>query len=110
MTLQAQVMNALRPLGVPVAFQEYTGKSVPVWVTFFFYNQFPDEFADDSEIAIFNGVQIDVWARGDYSQTVEGIMAAMRKAGWRWSGNYDLYEQDTGIYHKVMRFNYSNSL
>lgn len=108
MSMNNLILTALKNIGVPVAYQTYTGKEVATWVTFFFYNEFPYEFADDEEIERFHGVQVDVWAKGNYSATVEAIMKAMKNADFRWSGSYDLYESDTKIYHKVLRFNYTN--
>jgi hypothetical protein len=105
MNLNSLVVDTIKNLGVPVSFQNYTGKE-PTYITFFEYNQQGEEYADDTEIGTGHFIQIDIWSKSDYIMLVESVKNSLIKAGfWRLS-EIDLYENDTNIYHKGMRFFY----
>lgn len=100
------LMDALRPLGIPVAFQKYSGKS-ETYITFYEYLSSGEEFEDDEEAVTAHYLQIDLWSKGDYTELVGQIRNALLLAGFRRLNEIDLYEEDTKIYHKGMKFYYS---
>jgi uncharacterized radical SAM superfamily Fe-S cluster-containing enzyme len=100
------VIETLKPLGVPVAFQKYKGTET-TYISFSFYNEIPKLHADDVEKATGYYVQIDVWSKGDYSSLVDQVKTAMTASGFRKTSAADLYEKDTEMYHKAIRFSYS---
>ncbi|GLY09598.1 tail completion protein gp17 [Pseudobacillus badius] len=104
-----EILKTLEPLGVPVEFQEYTGFAT-TYITFFFYNEFGSEFADDEEIATDYSLQVDIWSKGGYTALTEKIKAALKEIGYRRSFASDFYEKDTKIYHKVLRFRHTEVL
>lgn len=105
MSINSIIMTALQSIGVPVSFQKYTG-SAPTYITFFCYNQQGEEWAENREIATGFYVQVDVWSESDYTSLVDNVKTAMEEAGFIRKTAQDLYEDDTGIYHKAMRFSY----
>ena len=103
MSINQEVLQALKDIGVPVSFQNYTG-SADTYITFFTYLDKPEQHADDAELITGHYVQVDVWSKTDYTDLVKSIHQKMLTAGFTKQNFYDLYEQDLGIYHKAMRF------
>jgi hypothetical protein len=103
MSINQEVLQALGDIGVPVSFQNYTGKA-NTYITFFTYLDKPEQHADDGEIITGHYVQIDVWSKTDYTDLVKAIHQKMLTAGFSKQNFYDLYEDDVKTYHKVMRF------
>jgi hypothetical protein len=103
MSINQDVMEALKDTGVPVSFQTYTG-TADAYITFFTYLDKPEQHADDKETITGHYVQVDVWSKGDYTDLVNAVHKRMLVAGFIKQSFYDLYEQDFKIYHKAMRF------
>ena len=99
------IINTLKPIGVPVTFQNYAGKET-TYITFFTYLEQGEEFADDEEIVTGHYIQVDVWSKGNYMEVVNEVKERMKQAGFRRRSEYELYEKDTKIFHKVLRFVY----
>ena len=105
MSLNKMIIDTLKPLGVPVAFQTYEGKE-KTYITFFEYNQFSALNADDEEQQTAHFIQVDVWSKGDYTSIVQQVKERMIAAGFRRTSEVDLFEQETKTYHKAIRFSY----
>jgi hypothetical protein len=105
MNLNSIILNTLKPLNVPVSFQNYTGAAL-TYITFFEINQTPAIHADDEELQSNHSVQIDIWSKGDYTQLVTQVKDEMKKVGFKRTFETELYESDTKTFHKVIRFNY----
>jgi hypothetical protein len=72
-------------------------------------DEFGDEFAENKEISTYHVVQIDIFSTGDYSSIEEIVFNKMIGAGFNRDKGADLFEEDTKLNHKVMRFNISLS-
>lgn len=103
MSINSDILTALSDVGCPVQFQHYNGKA-DTYITFFTYLDQPEQHADDQEVITGYYVQVDVWSKRDYTQLVQDVHEKMVLAGFRKREFYDLYENDTKIYHKAMRF------
>lgn len=103
MNINKLIIDTLSPIGVPVEFQTYTGKE-STYITFFTYLEQGEEFADDEEIITGHYVQIDVWSTGNYKDIAKKVKERMKQAGFRRRSENELYEKDTKIFHKVLRF------
>ena len=97
------VAEALKPLKVPVSFQKYSGKE-STYITFFNYLEQGEQYADNQEKATGYYIQVDVWGKNDYTEVVEKVENYMKASGFTRTSAADLFEEDTKIYHKVMRF------
>jgi hypothetical protein len=106
MSLNKLIIDTLSPLGVPVNFQRYTGNET-TYITFFEYNQQPGLNADDSEQVTEHYIQVDIWSKGDYTNLVQQVKDALNGVGFFRTSETELYEPDTQIFHKVIRFIYS---
>lgn len=98
------IIDTLSPLNIPVSFQTYSGVSNQ-YITFFFYGDKGELYEDDKEASTGYYVQIDIWSKGSYTNLVKEVKRLMTEAGFikRPSGP-ELYEDDTKIYHKPLRF------
>lgn len=73
-------------------------------ITFFVYNEQGELYADNQELLTGYYIQIDVWSKDNYTNIVYEVMKTMMQAGYRRTSSADLYESDTKIYHKAIRF------
>jgi hypothetical protein len=105
MSLNSMIIDVLSPIGVPVDFQKYIGEE-STYITFLLYDESGFLFADDTEQETAYYVQIDVWSKNDYTDLVDQVKSILSNAGFAKTSAVDLYEQDTKIYHKAMRFVY----
>ncbi|HHV82757.1 MAG TPA: hypothetical protein GXX43_03725 [Tepidanaerobacter syntrophicus] len=103
MSINQDVIIALKDIGVPVSFQNYTG-AADTYITFFTYLDKPEQHADDEETITGHYVQVDVWSKGDYTDLVKAVHEKMLAVSFTKQSFYDLYEEDVNIYHKAMRF------
>ena len=103
MSLNKDILTALSPLNIPVAFQTYSGKA-DTYITFFTYLEKAELHADDKEEIGGNYIQLDLWSKSDYTELIREIHKYMKEAGFIKLNFYDLYEKDLKVYHKVMRY------
>ncbi|MGF7036597.1 hypothetical protein J2T17_007671 [Paenibacillus mucilaginosus] len=73
-------------------------------ITFFEMSNFDKDFADDSAISSQIIIQVDIWNKTSTSGIADRVDAVMKSLGFGRSGSADLYENDTGIFHKAMRY------
>jgi hypothetical protein len=110
MSLNKLILNTLKPLGIPIGFHTLDSEQEKLhpttYITFFEYNQNSALNADDMETKTKQSVQIDVWSKGDYTSLVQQIKDSLLDQGFRRTTENELYEPDTKIYHKVIRFNF----
>lgn len=99
------VMDTLKPLGVPIGFQKYSGKA-STYITFHEYLQSGEEFEEDEETFTGHHIQFDVWSKEDYGILVKNIKMKLLEAGFKRIDEIDFYETETCLYHKGMRFFY----
>lgn len=99
------IIDLLKPLNVPVSLQRYTGKA-DTYITFHEYFTSGEEYEDDEEVLTAHYIQVDVWSKVDYSEIVKKTKELLLKAGLKRLNEIDLYEEDTKIYHKGLKFYY----
>lgn len=105
MSINKLIVDTLNPLNVPVEFETYEGEDDP-YITFFCYNEQGEAFADDEEVATGLYMQVDVWSKGNIEQLKTDVINLLKGVGFKRKNGQDLYELDTKIYHKVLRFFY----
>lgn len=105
MSVNKLIKDALSSLA-PTSFQTYSGTAT-TYITFFLYDENAALIADDVEVNTRYYVQIDVWSKGDYTNLVEQVKNKLIELGFNRRSAIDLYEDDTKIYHKAMRFSYT---
>lgn len=99
------IVDALKPLKIPVTFQRYTGKAKE-YITFHEYLVKGEEYEEDAESLTAHYIQVDVWSKNDYTATVSKVKENLINAGFKRKSEIDLYEENTEIYHKGLKFYY----
>ncbi len=105
MSINKLIKDSLKVLNIPVSFQSYKGNR-ETYITFFCYNERGETYAEDEEIQTAIYIQVDVWSKYDYTEIVNQTRIILENNGFRRTTSIDLYESDTGVYHKGMRFIY----
>lgn len=103
MSIDKLIINTLKPIGIPVNFQTYKG-SENTYITFFEYLQQGEQFSDDTEEITGHYIQIDVWSKRNYNKIVRKTKRLLKTKGFIRKFETELYESDTKIYHKIIRF------
>ena len=70
-------------------------------------NEYGAEYSEGTEDYTTYIVQIDIFSTGDYTQLEETVKKIMIQNGFSRDMANDLYEKETSLYHKAMRFNIS---
>ena len=70
-------------------------------------NEYGVEHSENNEDYTTYSVQIDIFSNGDYTTLENTVKKVMLNAGFNRDMAADLYEKDTGLFHKAMRFNIS---
>lgn len=98
------IIDTLETLRVPVSFQKYNG-SESTYITFFCYNDRGELYADDEELSTGYYIQLDIFSRGSYTELKKQVEKLMKEAGFiRKAAGPELYENDTKLYHRPLRF------
>ncbi|EPE61275.1 hypothetical protein L479_02350 [Exiguobacterium sp. S17] len=84
----------------------YEGEE-PTYIVFMQYNENGVLFADDEEIKARHSVQTSIYSKSNADSVIEQVETRMKEVGFHRNNNYDLYEEDTKTYHKVIRYFYS---
>ncbi len=111
-SIKSQVLNALKAnsqlaallSGPHIYFQVAPDAKQFPRITFFEMTNIGSVFADDTEIASDISLQIDVWSKGNTTDIALEVDRTMKSLAFARDTAADLYEDDTGIYHKAMRF------
>lgn len=51
-------------------------------------------------------IQVDIFSKGNYANLEKVIEEVLKEKDYRFVQSADMYEEDTKLYHKAMRFNY----
>lgn len=110
MNYKKMVVDALTPvcspLGISPMFGTYNGSVFP-YITFILYDAQGEAWAENEEIETGYYIQVDIWSKdSDYDDLASKVRSAMLAAGFLGGHGPDIYEQDTKIYHKPLRFIY----
>ncbi|KZR60388.1 hypothetical protein [Pseudobacillus badius] len=106
--VNALVLSTLEGIGVPVERHVYSGNAT-TYITFFEYNEVPALSADNDESLMGNYIQVDVWSKTNYKSLVKEVKVRLKAAGFKYKFGADLFEDDTKIYHRAMRFFYTST-
>lgn len=97
---------AVGGVNIPVAFLYYNGHGEPYVV----YGQTDNDaaYAADDQIAGYiTFYDFDIYSKSNYLQIASEIKRILQGAGWTWQpsrDSEDLYETETGYFHKTLCF------
>lgn len=73
-------------------------------ITYYEQNNSPALYGDGKELTTESVMVIDLWARGSTTIIAQAVDSVMAGLNFRREFAADLYETDTGVYHKHMRY------
>lgn len=91
---------------IPVSLLRYTGKEK----TYITYSQTQIDTTlsgDDELINYVDYYDVDIYSKGNYLKIVESVKELMKQNGFTWEASMtsgDMYEDDTGYFHKTLCF------
>jgi hypothetical protein len=91
---------------IPVSFLRYEGKAT----TYITYQQISIDgtlSGDDEIIGYIDYYDIDIFSKSNYLNIVKEVKKIMKANGFMWqpsNSSEDMYEEDTGYYHKTLCF------
>lgn len=91
---------------IPVKFLRYNGNKT-TYITYMQVNANDSLSADDRLINYVEYYDFDIYSKGDYTDIVAAVKQKLEENNFRWRPSWssaDLYEDDTGYYHKTLNF------
>lgn len=91
---------------VPVCYLKYTGNE-KAYITYQEIQTNDDFDAEDDMQYIKHVYDFDVYSKTDYTKVVKELKQKLKDNGWTWlpdNSSSDMYEDDTGYYHKTLCF------
>ena len=95
-------------VSIPVELLYYEGHGEP-YVTYRQYDKDNSYSSDDEISGYVTYYDFDVYSKGNFLAIVEAIKSILKQAGWTWQprrDSPDMYEADTGYFHKTICFAY----
>jgi hypothetical protein len=107
-SLIEQIFNNFQVDGkaIPVSFLRYTGKAT-TYVTYMETDADNSFSGDDGLMGYVDYYDFDIYSKGNYFKVVEGVKSILKENGFTWQpgrSSEDMYEDDTGYYHKTLSF------
>ena len=89
---------------IPVGFIKYKGKSRR-YITYTVIEDLPVLFGDNKELGSIIKVDVDIYSDSNYLDIQDQVEIVMENTGYIRTGcSPDMYEEDTGLYHKTIEF------
>ena len=89
---------------IPFAHLRYKGNSRK-FVTWTITGEEPALSANDEDLCSTCSVDIDIFSDGNYLDIEKEIKQKMKNNEWIWvEDSEEMYEEDTGLYHKTISF------
>lgn len=107
-TLESKEIIDLLPDG-RVFFLHSNNPDKSLYLEYEIINEYGIDYSEGKEDYTTYVVQVDIFSTGDYTECEEVVKKAMLENGFNRDMAADLYEKETGLYHKAMRFNISLS-
>lgn len=91
---------------IPVSFLRYDGKST-TYITYELMDMDNSFSGDDELLGYVDYYDFDIYSKGNYFPIVESVKSLLKANGFIWQpsrSSGDLYEDDTGYFHKTLNF------
>lgn len=90
----------------PVFFMRYTG-TAKTYITYQEIEALDYFDAEDDMQYVRHIYDFDIFSKGDFTDLIASVKSLMKQNGWEWlpdNSSSDMYEVDTGYYHKTLSF------
>ena len=101
--LDAEIINLT---GDKTVHYIHANNPVAPYVEYLFYDENGAEYEEGQEIETSFYLQVDIFNKGNYTDLENKIKEKLLNAGFERSMAADLYENETQLYHKAMRFTF----
>jgi len=92
-------------LGGPNIYQLKAPEGLEKYITLFELTNFDSAWADGAAITSEVHLQVDVWVKEASTSAIAAeVDKTMKSLGFKRTGSADLYEEDTKIFHKALRY------
>ena len=91
---------------IPVEFMRYEGKST-TYITYQEIDMDNSFCGDDELLNYLDYYDFDVYSKGNYMEIIKELKKILKENGFMWQpsrSSGDMYEDDTGYYHKTLNF------
>lgn len=95
-------------VSIPVSFLRYEGSNTS-YVTYMEHNIDDTYYTDNSLTNYMTYYDFDIYSKNNYINIVKSVKKILKENGFIWQPtmtSYDMYEDDTGYYHKTLCFAY----
>ena len=99
-----ELETLLRALGVPVCYMYYNGTAVS-YVTYMETDKASPLGAEDEVIGYVSYYDFDIYSKSNYFAVKDHLHMILTSAGWTYQPSRespDMYDPDTGYYHKTV--------
>lgn len=96
---------------IPISFVYYDGHET-TYITYNNANTGDTFYTDDGLENYIEYYDFDIYSKGNYLKIIESVKELLEQNGFEWQPSQtssDLYEEDTGYYHKTLCFAYIRS-
>ena len=93
-------------VSIPVTFMRYQGHGEP-YVTYMQQDADKSLSGDDELIGYVDYYDFDVYSKGNFMSLIESVKQKLNENGFVWQpsrSSQDMFENDTGYYHKTLNF------
>lgn len=97
---------AVDGVSIPVSFLRYNGDAT-TYITYMQTNADQTLTADNELINYVEYYDFDIFSKGNYMAICEAVKEVLTNCGFLWEpsrSSPDMYEDDTGYYHKTLSF------
>ena len=94
---------AVNGVKIPVKWLKYKGDGD--YIVFSGLGENPEHSADDDSEYSVPPYDFDIYTKGNYTNILKEVKSRLKTNGWTWvEDSPDMYEEDTGYYHKTTTF------
>ena len=97
---------------IPVSFMYYEGHGEP-FIVYMEQDADGSYSGDDELLGYVTYYDFDVYSKGNYLKVIEALKEKLKENGFVWQpsrSSIDMYESDTGYYHKTLNFAYAKGV
>ena len=95
-------------VAIPVSYMFYEGHGEP-YVVYMQQDADGSLSGDDELLGYVDYYDFDIYSKGNYKKIIESLKAILKANNFVWQpsrSSMDMYETDTGYYHKTLNFAY----
>lgn len=81
-----------------------------LYIEYEIYDKRYGDFSANKNTSITNFIQVDIFSKGDYTNVENMVEKVLTEKGYNFVNSADLYEENTKLFHKAMRFTFKEVL